>query len=159
MTSKVKPIPDGYHAATPYLCVSDAVRAIDFYKKAFGATETMRMAMPDGRIGHAEIKINDASIMLADECPEMEFRSPQSLGGSPVTIHLYVEDVDALTNRSVAAGAKVLRPVEDQFYGDRAGKLADPFGHVWYVATHKEDVSPEEIQRRSEEMFSAKAAL
>src|SRR2546425_2905140 len=121
MTSRVKPIPEGYHTATPYLIIKDAARAIEFYKKAFGATELMRMAQPDGRIGHAEIRIGDSPIMLADEFPEMGHRSPQSLGGSPVSILLYVEDVDALFNQAVSAGAKVQKPVQDQFYGDRIG--------------------------------------
>ncbi len=153
MTSPAKPIPDGYSAATPYLCVKGAAAAIEFYKKAFGATESMRLGMPGGKIGHAEIKIGKAPIMLADEFPEMSVVSPQTLGGSPVTIHLYVEDVDAIAGQAVAAGAKVLRPVEDQFYGDRAGKLEDPFGHVWWIATHKEDVSPEEMQKRATALF------
>jgi PhnB protein len=149
MTSRVKPIPEGYHTATPYLIIKDAARAIEFYKKAFGATELMRMAQPDGRIGHAEIRIGDSPIMLADEFPEMGHRSPQSLGGSPVSILLYVEDVDALFNQAVSAGAKVERPVQDQFYGDRIGGVTDPFGHVWYIATHKEEVSPEEMRKRA----------
>ncbi|PYU12498.1 MAG: glyoxalase [Acidobacteria bacterium] len=149
MTSRVKPIPEGYHTATPYLIIKDAARAIEFYKKAFGATELMRMAQPDGRIGHAEIRIGDSPIMLADEFPEMGHRSPQSLGGSPVSILLYVEDVDALFNQAVSAGAKVQRPVQDQFYGDRIGGVTDPFGHVWYIATHKEEVSPEEMRKRA----------
>ncbi len=148
MTSRVKPIPEGYHTATPYLIIKDAARAIEFYKKAFGATELMRMAQPDGRIGHAEIRIGDSPIMLADEFPEMGHRSPQSLGGSPVSILLYVEDVDALFNQAVSAGAKVQKPVQDQFYGDRIGGVTDPFGHVWYIATHKEEVSPEEMRKR-----------
>ncbi len=149
MTSRVKPIPEGYHTATPYLVVKDAANAIEFYKKAFGATELMRMTQPDGRVAHAEIKIGDSPIMLADEFPEMGARSPQALGGSPVSIFLYVEDVDALANQAVAAGAKVLMPVQDQFWGDRYGKLADPFGHLWSVATHKEDVAPEEVKKRA----------
>jgi PhnB protein len=149
MTSRVKPIPEGYHTATPYLIIKDAARAIEFYKKAFGATELMRMAQPDGRIGHAEIRIGDSPIMLADEFPEMGHRSPQSLGGSPVSILLYVEDVDALFNQAVSAGAKVERPVQDQFYGDRIGGVTDPFGHIWYIATHKEEVSPEEMRKRA----------
>ncbi|MGH9836483.1 MAG: VOC family protein [Blastocatellia bacterium] len=153
MAKKVKPIPDGYHNVTPYLCVKDAASAIEFYKHAFGATERMRMADPGGRVGHAEIKIGDALIMLADEFPEMGFLSPQSTGGSPVMLHLYVEDVDAFFNQAVAAGAKAQRLVEDQFYGDRAGKLADPFGHVWYIATHKEDVPPEEMKKRAAALF------
>lgn len=153
MSEKTNPIPTGYKGATPYLCVNGALNAIDFYKQAFGATETMRLADPtSGKIGHAEIIIGEAPIMLADEFPEMGFRSPQSLGGSPVGIHLYVEDVDALVNQAVAAGAKVVRPVEDKFYGDRAGQLEDPFGHVWYIATHKEDVAPEEIEKRAAAM-------
>ena len=149
MSSKVKPIPQGYHTATPYLIVNDGARAIEFYKKAFGATELFRMAGPDGKIGHAEIKIGDSPIMLADEVPAMGHRSPQSLGGSPVSILLYVEDVDAVFNQAVAAGAKVARPVADQFYGDRTGGVTDPFGHAWYIATHKEDVSSEELQKRA----------
>jgi PhnB protein len=149
MTSRVKPIPEGYHTATPYLIVRNAARAIEFYKKAFGATELMRMADPSGRIGHAEIRIGDSPIMLADEVPEMGFRSPESLGGSPVSILLYVEDVDAVFSQAVAAGAKVQRPVADQFYGDRTGGVTDPFGHIWYIATHKEDVSPEEMRKRA----------
>ena len=148
MMSRARPIPEGYEHATPYLSVRDAAGAIEFYRKAFGATELMRLAQPDGRIGHAEIKIGAAPIMLADEFPEMGFRGPQSLGGSPVRIHLYVEDVDAVASRAVAAGAKLLRPVQDQFYGDRSGTLADPFGHIWIIATRKEDVSAEEMQKR-----------
>src|SRR5262245_34619398 len=143
-----KPIPDGYHTATPYLVLQNAAGAIEFYKKAFGATELMRLASPDGKIGHAEIKIGDSPIMLADEFPDMGYRGPKALGGSPVSILLYVEDVDALFNQAVAAGATVKRPVKDEFYGDRSGNLEDPFGHVWTIATHKEDVSPEEIEKR-----------
>jgi len=149
MTSTAKPIPEGYHTATPYLVVKGAASAIEFYKKAFGATELMRMADPSGRVMHAEIKIGNSPIMLADEFPEMGARSPQAYGGSPVSIFLYVEDVDALANQAIAAGAKVLMPVQDQFWGDRYGKLADPFGHVWSVATHKEDVAPEEMKKRA----------
>jgi PhnB protein len=148
MTSKVKPIPDGYHTVTPYLIIKGAADAIDFYKRAFGATELFRMPQPDGRIGHAEIKIGDSPIMLADEFPEMGHRSPQSLGGSPVSILLYCEDVDTVFNRAVTEGAKQDRPVEDKFYGDRGGSLTDPFGHIWHIATHKEDVSPEEMEKR-----------
>jgi PhnB protein len=149
MTNPVKPIPEGYHSATPYLIVKDAARAIEFYKRAFGATELLRMAAPGGKIGHAEIKIGDSPIMLADEVPDMGALSPESLGGTPVSILLYVEDVDAVFNQAIAAGAKVQRPVKDQFYGDRSGGVTDPFGHVWYVATHKEDVSPEEMRKRA----------
>jgi PhnB protein len=148
----VKAIPDGYEGAVPYLSCKNAAAAIDFYGKAFGAGELMRMTQPDGRVGHAEIQIGAARIMLADEFPEMGFRSPASLGGSPVGIHIYVADVDALAERAVAAGAKLLRPVADQFYGDRSATLEDPFGHRWFFATHKEDVSPEELRRRHEAM-------
>ena len=144
-----KPIPEGYRSITPYLCIKGAADAIEFYRKAFGATEVMRMAQPDGRVGHAELQIGDSRVMLADEFPDMGFRGPHSFGGSPVHIHLYVEDVDAVVNRSVAAGAKVVRPVQDQFYGDRSGTIADPYGHVWHVATHKEDLSMDELRRRA----------
>jgi PhnB protein len=154
MTSKVKPIPEGYHTATPYLIVHGAARAIEFYKKAFGAVELFRMPQPDGRVGHAEIKIGDSPIMLADEFPEMGARSPQSLGGSPVSILLYVEDVDAVFNRAIAVGAKVLKPVENKFYGDRSGGVEDPFGHQWHIATHQEDVAPEELQKRAATLSS-----
>ncbi len=151
MTGKVKPIPDGYHTATPYLIVREAAKAIEFYKKAFGATEIMRMG--DGnKIHHAEIKIGTSPIMLGDECVEMQALSPATIGNSPVTIMLYVEDVDAVFNKAVAAGATVQRPLADQFYGDRTGGLIDPFGHKWYVATHIEDVSHEELQKRSAAM-------
>lgn len=148
MPSKANPIPEGYDRATPYLCVSDAPRAIEFYKQAFGATEVMRLAEPSGKIGHAEIKIGAAPIMLADEYPDMNILSPKSLGGTPVTIHIYVADVDALVTQAVAAGATLLRPVTDEFYGDRSGSLVDPFGHRWMFATHKEDVSSGELQKR-----------
>jgi len=153
MSNNVKPIPDGYRGATPYLCCKDAVRAIEFYVEAFGATELMRMAQPDGRIGHAEIRIGEAPIMLADEFPEIGVRSPQAIGGSPVTIHLYVEDVDAIATRAVARGATLVRPVEDQFYGDRNCKLEDPFGHFWMISTHKEDVAPEEMKKRAAKLY------
>ena len=146
--SKVKPIPEGYHSVTPYLCCRDAAAAIEFYKRAFGATEVMRMPAPGGKVGHAEIQIGDSRVMLADEFPDMGFLSPQSVGGSPVMIHLYVDDVDATAGKAVAAGAKVTRAVEDQFYGDRGGQFDDPFGHKWYVSTHKEDVSSEEVKKR-----------
>jgi PhnB protein len=146
----VKPIPDGYHTATAYMIVKDAARALDFYKKAFGATELMRLSGPDGKVMHAEIKVGDSPIMLADEFPDMGVRSPQSLGGSPVSILLYVEDVDTRFNQAIAAGATEQKAVQDQFYGDRSGTLVDPFGHVWSIATHKEDVSPAEMDRRME---------
>jgi PhnB protein len=144
----VKPVPDGYHTATPYLIIQGAAGALEFYKKAFAARELMRFPGPGGKVMHAEIKIGDSLIMLADEFPEMGFRSPQALGGSPVGIALYVEDVDAVFDRAVTAGAKVVKPVQDQFYGDRSGTVTDPYGHVWTIATHKEDVSHEEIQKR-----------
>jgi PhnB protein len=149
MANTVKAIPEGSEGATPYLSIKGAADAIEFYKKAFGAIETMRIAGPDGRIGHAEIKIGKASIMLADEYPEMGFLSPATLGGSPVAIHIYVEDVDALAAQAEAAGAKVSRPVADQFYGDRSGGFEDPFGHKWHFATRKENLSDEEMQRRA----------
>ena len=148
MAGKVKPIPDGYHTATPYLILQGAAAALDFYKKTFRATEIMRMALPDGRIGHAEIRIGDSVIMLADEVPEMGYRGPKALGGSPVRLMLYVEDVDAVVARAVAAGAKITQPVQDKFYGDRNGVIEDPFGHVWTISTHKEDVPPEEMDKR-----------
>jgi PhnB protein len=144
-----KPIPDGYHSVTPYLIINGATAALDYYTRAFGAIELFRMPAPEGKIGHAEIKIGDSPIMLADESPEMGYKSPQSLGGSPVSIMIYVEDVDTVFNRAIAAGGKEQRPVKDQFYGDRSGTLEDPFGHIWHVATHTEDVSPEEMERRA----------
>jgi len=155
MTTQVKPVPAGYEGATPYLCVHDAPAAIEFYKKAFGAVELMRMADPSGKVGHAEIKIGGAVIMLSDEHPEMGGVSPKTLGGTPVNILLYFEDVDAIAKKAVAAGGRLERAVEDQFYGDRSGKLVDPFGHVWWIATHKEDVSPEEMNRRAAALYGA----
>jgi PhnB protein len=152
MAGKVKPIPDGYATATPYLCVNDAAKALDFYKKAFGAQEIMRFPQPDGKIGHAEIQIGDSKIMLSDEAPEMNHRSPKSLGGTPVSIMLYVEKVDSIVERAVAAGARIVQPVDNKFYGDRAGTIEDPFGHSWHVATHVEDVSMEELQRRAAQL-------
>ena len=142
----VQPIPAGYHSVTPYLMIRGASRAIDFYRKAFGACEVMRFNEPDGRIGHAEIRIGDSHVMLADE--NDIHRSPQSLGGAGISLLLYVEDVDRTFAQAVAAGATVQRPVADQFYGDRVGTLVDPFGHVWSIATHKEDLSMEEVQQR-----------
>jgi PhnB protein len=147
----VKPIPDGYHSVTPYLVCKGAAAAIDYYKKVFGATELMRMPGPDGQIGHAEIKIGDSPIMLADEAPQMGAHSPQTIGGTPVSIMLYVEDADTVYRQALAAGGKELQPLRDQFYGDRSGTLQDPFGHIWTVATHKEDLSPEEMGRRAAE--------
>jgi PhnB protein len=145
-----KAIPEGYTTATPYLIIKGATEAIEFYKRAFGATEMLRMADPQGRVGHAEIKIGDSVIMLADEHPAMGYRSPRALGGSSVSILLYLEDVDTVFARAVKAGAKALRPVTNQFYGDRSGTLEDPFGHLWTIATHVEDVPPEEMKRRAE---------
>ena len=152
-----KAIPTGYQTATPYLIIEGAAAAIDFYRRVFGATEMMRMVDPSGRIGHAEMRIGDSVIMLADEHPNMGYRSPRSLGGSSVSILLYVEDVDQVFERAVGAGARVQRAVADQFYGDRSGTLEDPFGHVWTVATHIEDVPPEELQRRAEEAMKSQA--
>jgi PhnB protein len=151
----VKPIPDGYPRVSPHLCVNDGNAALDFYKSVFGATERMRMPAPSGKIGHAELQIGDSVIMLADEYPEMGIRSPRAIGGTPVTISVYVEDVDAVFNRAIAAGAKSLRTVENQFYGDRSGQFEDPFGHRWSIATHVEDVSPDEMMRRAAAAMSA----
>ena len=144
----VKAIPDEYPGITPYLCVKGAAQAIEFYKKAFGATEIMRIGNGD-QVGHAELSIGNARFQLADEHPQMGFLSPQTIGGTPVVISLYVEDVDAFARRAIDAGIKVKRPVEDQFYGDRAGQFEDPFGHCWWFGTHIEDVSPEEMERRA----------
>ena len=153
-----KPIPEGYRTVTPYLIIKGAAEAIEFYKRAFGATELLRMADPHGRVGHAEIKIGDSVIMLADEHPAMGYRGPRSLGGSSVGILLYLEDVDAVFERALEAGAKAQRPVANQFYGDRTGTLEDPFGHVWTVATHVEDVPPEEMRRRAEAAMKSSTA-
>ena len=150
---KVLPIPKGYHAVTAYLSIRGAAQAIDFYKRAFGAKELLRMPGPEGKLGHAELKIGDSHLMLADESPEMDFLAPHSRGGTTVQLHLYVKDVDATVQKAVAAGAKLTRPLEDKFYGDRAGTIEDPYGHVWYIATHTEDVSPKEIKRRVAEMM------
>lgn len=144
--AKAKPIPDGYHSITPYLIIKGAAQAIDYYKKAFGATEIMRMAGPDGTVGHAELKIGDSIFMMGDEMPEMGYRAPQ--GSVPVGLMLYVDDVDRIFKQAIAAGGRVDKEVQDQFYGDRSGTLYDPFGHMWTVATHKEDVSPEEMKKR-----------
>lgn len=141
-------IPEGYHSATPYLIIRGAAQAIEFYKRAFGATEIMRLDGPDGKVGHAEIKIGDSVIMLGDENLEAGICSPKTLNGTPVSILLYVQDVDTFVAQAAAAGASITRPVKDQFYGDRTGGIEDPFGHNWYLATHVEDVSQEEMKRR-----------
>ncbi len=146
---EVKAIPDGYPQVIPYLCVDGANEAIEFYGTVFGATERMRMPMPDGRVGHAELQIGDSVVMLSDESPEMGMRGPKAVGGSPVTMSVYVDDVDQVFDRALGAGASELRAVETQFYGDRSGQFEDPFGHRWSVATHVEDVSPEEMGRRA----------
>lgn len=146
-------IPAGYHTATPYLIVHDAARAIDFYQQAFGATDLGRLAMPGGKIGHAEIQIGDSRIMLADEFPDRDIRGPLTLGGTPVSLMLYVPDCDAVFHRAVSLGATVLRPLKDQFYGDRSGQITDPFGHQWSIATHMEDLTLEEIQQRAGVLF------
>ena len=151
----VKPIPEGYHSVTPYLIVDDAKAALDFYKQAFGATEKFRLPMGD-RIGHAEIKIGDSFIMLADEFPDMGHLGPKSRGGPTSSILLYVEDVDTAFNKAINAGASQQRPLENQFWGDRMGTLQDPFGHQWSLASHVEDVSPEEMQKRMEQFSSQK---
>ena len=158
MATATKPIPEGYHSATPYLIVKGAAEAIDFYRRAFGATESFRMADPKGAIAHAEIKIGDSVIMLADEHPNMGYRGPNSLGGSAVSIMLYVADVDGTFERAMKAGAKARRQVANQFYGDRSGTLEDPFGHIWTISTHVEDVAPEELKRRAEEAFKSAEA-
>jgi PhnB protein len=144
----VSPVPAGYHTVTPYLIISGAARAIEYYKRAFGATEIMRHGGPDGRIGHAEVKIGDSRIMLADEFPEMGVKSASSIGGTPVGLCIYVPNVDAVFAQAVEAGGKVERPLQDQIYGDRSGTLVDPFGHKWTIATHIEDVPPQELEKR-----------
>jgi PhnB protein len=153
MATNVKPVPEGYHSVTPYLVVDGAANAIAFYKQAFGAEELVRMDAPGGRVGHAELQIGDSRIMLADEFPQMGAKGPRSFGGTPVNLLLYVNDCDAVFHRAAGAGATVKRPLADQFYGDRSGTIEDPFGHSWTIATHKEDVPPDEMQRR------AKAAM
>jgi PhnB protein len=147
----VKPIPEGYHSVTPYLVAKNASAAIDFYKKAFGAQELFRMEAPGGKIGHAEIKIGDSILMIADEHPEMGHVGPETLGGSGVGLMIYLEDVDTVFARAIDAGATAMRPLENQFYGDRSGSVKDPFGHTWMIATHVEDVAPDEMARRAEE--------
>jgi PhnB protein len=154
--SKVPFMPKGYHTVTPYLACRDAARAIEFYKQAFGAAEVMRMAAPGGKIRHAEVKLGDSRLMLTDEYPEMDFLGPQARGGTTVHLHVYVKHVDAMVERAVAAGAKLIREVKDQFYGDRSGSLQDPFGHVWHLATHKEELSKAELRRRAEKAIGGK---
>ena len=151
----VNPIPEGYPRVTPYLIVDGASAAIDFYNSVLGATERMRMAGQDGKVGHAELEIGDSVVMLADEHPEMDAQGPRSTGGTPVSMHVYVEDADGVFERAIDAGAKELRPVEDKFYGDRSGSFEDPFGHQWHVATHVEDVPPEEMSKRVAEAEAA----
>lgn len=146
----VSPIPEGYHSVTPYLILKNAAAAIEFYKKAFGAVELFRVEGPGGKIGHAEIKIGDSPVMLADEYPDMGYKGPESLGGTAVSLMVYVDDVDKIYPQAIAAGGKELRPLQNQFYGDRSGTLTDPFGHVWTISTHVEDVSEEEMAKRAE---------
>lgn len=155
MKNPIKAIPEGHHTLTPHLVVKEASKAIEFYQKAFGAREVGRLAGPDGKsIMHADLMIGDSHIFLVDEFPQMNCRGPQSIGGTPVTIHMYVEDVDAAFNKAVAAGAQVTMPVADMFWGDRYGVLADPFGHAWSIASHREDVTPEEIGQRAQGAFA-----
>jgi len=150
----VKPVPDGYHTVTPYMTVRGAAKAIDFYKEAFGAVEVLRMPMPDGSVAHAEIKIGDSVIMMGEENPAWGNKSPQALGGTPTGLMIYVPDCDAVFARALAAGATVSKPLTDQFYGDRSGTVIDPFGHQWTLATHVEDVPPEEMQTRMDAMMA-----
>ena len=151
----VNPIPSGYAGVTPYLVMRDATRALDFYKEVFGAKEALRLDYPDGKIAHAELAIGQGYVMLSEEMPEMGFRGPLSLGGTPVSLLIYVKDVDAVFAKAIAAGAESRRPVADQFYGDRAGTLVDPFGHTWTIATHQKDMSAEEMQKAMEQEMTA----
>jgi PhnB protein len=157
MSKSVSPVPEGYNSITPYLVIKGAAQAIEYYKKVFGATETVRIGGPDGKIGHAELKIGNSIIMLADENPGMGagHASASTMGGSPVSLYLYLPEVDKVVERAVAEGAKIVKPVQDQFYGDRSGFLQDPFGHYWGVATHVEDVSPEEMKERMKKFMPA----
>jgi PhnB protein len=157
MPTKAKPIPEGYHSATPYLTVNDAARAIDFYKRAFNATEIVRMDGAPGKIAHAELQIGDSKLMLSDEMPGGSCRSPQSVGGTTAGVFLYVQDVDSVFQQAVSAGAKAEMPPSDMFWGDRFGKLMDPFGHSWSLATHIEDVAPEEMAKRGKEAMAKMA--
>lgn len=152
MADPVKPIPEGYHSITPYLIIDGASEAIEFYRKVLGATEIMRMPAPGGKIAHAEIQIGDSRVMLADEHLEMGARGPRTVGGTSVMIHVYLENVDEVAERAEEAGAKMVRPLQDQFYGDRSGMFVDPFGHGWAIATHTEDVCGEDLARRAAEM-------
>jgi PhnB protein len=154
----VKPVPEGYHTVTPYLAVDDASAAIEYYKKAFGAKERVRMDTPDGKIGHAEVEIGDSLVMLSDPFPQATTRPPGELGGTSVSVFLYVEDVDAVVRRAVDAGATVTMDVEDQFWGDRFGSIRDPFGHIWSIATHVEDVPAEEMAERAKQAMAAMAS-
>jgi PhnB protein len=147
----VNPIPPGYAGATPYLIIRDAARALDFYKEVFGAKETLHLKYPDGKVAHAEIAIGEGHVMLSEELPERGFRGPLSFGGTPVSLLVYVKDVDAVFAKAIAAGAESKHPVADQFYGDRSGTIVDPFGHVWSIATHKKDMSAEEMQKAMEQ--------
>jgi PhnB protein len=159
MTNRIKPIPEGFHTLTPHLVVKGASQAIEFYKKALGAEEIVRMPGPDGKsVMHAELKIGDSRLFLVDEFPDMGALGPHGIGGTPVTIHVYVEDADAIFNQAVAAGAEVRMPIADAFWGDRYGLIVDPFGHKWSFATHKEDLTPEEIAKRAQAAFSGCAA-
>ncbi len=155
--SKVPHIPKGYNSITPYLVIKGASQAIDYYKKVFGATEVFRMDTPDGKVAHAELKIGDSHVMLADENPKMGqgHTSAATIGTSPVSLYLYIPDVDRIVERAVTAGAKVLKPVQDQFYGDRSGFIQDPFGHLWGIATHVEDVAPQEMAERAKKAMQA----
>ncbi|HXA78669.1 MAG TPA: VOC family protein [Candidatus Acidoferrales bacterium] len=156
--AKVKPIPDGYHSITPYLFIKGAADAIDYYKSVFGAKERMRMPGPNGRIMHAELQIGDSVVMLADENLEIGAKSPKTLGGVSSSLHTYFENVDKIAEKAVSSGAKLVRPVKDEFYGDRTATIVDPFGHMWSIATHIEDVSPEEMQKRMSKATSQAAA-
>jgi PhnB protein len=156
--AKVKPIPEGYNSVTPYLFVKGAASAIDYYKNVFGAKERMRMPGPNGRIMHAELQIGDSIVMLADENPQVGAKSPETIGGTSSSLHVYVEDVDSTSKKAVSAGAKLVRPVKDEFYGDRIGTIIDPFGHMWSIATHIEDVSPEEMKKRMANAASQSAS-
>ena len=153
-----KPIPEGYNTVSPYLAVDDADAAIEYYKKAFGAEETMRMHWPNGKVGHAELKIGDSRVMLSDPFPQASTTPPKELGGTSASIFMYVEDVDAVVQKAVDAGATVTMEVEDQFWGDRFGSITDPFGHNWSIATHVEDLTPEEIEERGKAAMAAMSA-